>query len=70
MKGNMEPILKKYLERVIHDNRTVDSRGVMQVQRIIQLDLDEIYINLTAKLSGEKKGKLEWKDQEICKKRQ
>ena len=56
MKENMEPILKKYLERVIQDDKTVDSRaGVMQVQRIIQLDLDEIYINLTALLSDERK---------------
>lgn len=47
----MEPILRKYLEKVAQTYGIVDSRGVMQVYRIVELPLDEVFVNLTARLS-------------------
>jgi hypothetical protein len=44
----MQPLLKRYLETIVHKNKTIDARGVMQVQRIIELELEEIFISLTA----------------------
>ncbi|MGI0028705.1 MAG: hypothetical protein ACREAQ_03205 [Nitrososphaera sp.] len=47
----MEPILRKYLEKMAQTYGIVDSRGVMQVYRIVELPLDEVFVNLTARLS-------------------
>ena len=44
----MKSALKKYLEKVKEQNRYIDSKGVGQMQQIVKLDLDEVYVQLTA----------------------
>ncbi len=48
----MEKVLEKYLDKIIEQNRIIDARGVMQVSRIVELELDEIYVNLTARIGA------------------
>ncbi|MCP5459597.1 MAG: hypothetical protein H6971_08235, partial [Gammaproteobacteria bacterium] len=49
----MEPMLERYLRKIKSDYGTVDARGVMQVRRIVELPLDEVFVSLTAKLEGD-----------------
>jgi HEAT repeat protein len=47
----MDAILERYLEKIKKEYRAVDARGVMQVSRIIELPLDEIFVGLTVQLT-------------------
>ncbi|MCP4698045.1 MAG: hypothetical protein GY862_14505 [Gammaproteobacteria bacterium] len=44
----MHKTLKHYLNELIRDNQNIDARGVMQVHRIVELNLDDIFVELTA----------------------
>ncbi|MDO8208411.1 MAG: HEAT repeat domain-containing protein [Gallionella sp.] len=46
----MQPVLNRYLDKVIKDNQTIDARGVMQVNRMIELTMDEVFINLSVRM--------------------
>lgn len=48
----MQPVLSRYLDKVIKDNQTIDARGVMQVNRMIELSMDEVYVNLTVRMGS------------------
>ena len=54
----MTPLLQRYLKEVIKTSQSIDARGVMQVQRWIELNLDEIYVSLTVHLGREPAGPL------------
>lgn len=46
----MSQILQAYLHCLIQNSRFVDARGIQQMQRLIQLTLDDIYVGLTMRL--------------------
>jgi len=46
----MQSVLSRYLDRVNKDNRTIDARGVMQVNRMIELTMDEVFIDLSVRM--------------------
>ena len=48
---NASSVLDRYLEKVIQENRTIDARGVMQVNRMIALSMDDVFIHLTVRMS-------------------
>ena len=52
----MSDVLKRYLEKLIHDHRRIDARGVMQVNRMIELTLDEVFIDLTVRMGKAERG--------------
>ncbi|HZW25201.1 MAG TPA: HEAT repeat domain-containing protein [Gallionella sp.] len=52
----MSPVLQRYLDKVIKDNRTIDARGVMQVNRMIELTMEEVYIHLSVRMEGQNMG--------------
>ena len=51
-------VLNRYLEKLIHDHRRIDARGVMQVNRMIELTLDEVFIDLTVRMGKAEKFEL------------
>ena len=51
----MSSVLNRYLDKVIKDNRTIDARGVMQVNRMIELTMDEVFINLSVRMGHQEK---------------
>lgn len=48
----MQSVLNRYLDKIIKDNRTIDARGVMQVNRMIELTMDEVFINLSVRMGN------------------
>ena len=42
----MDALLQQYLEKLIKEHKKLDSRGVMQVTRFIELDLTDVFIPL------------------------
>ncbi|MBL8500115.1 MAG: hypothetical protein LZF64_05360 [Nitrosomonas sp.] len=46
MPSTAPSILDRYPDKVTQDNKTIDARGVMQVNRIIELSLDDILVYL------------------------
>lgn len=46
----MNSLLSEYLDKIINQSKTVDSRGVMQVNRMIDIELNDIFIELNLKL--------------------
>ncbi|MFY9259074.1 MAG: NACHT domain-containing protein [Gallionella sp.] len=54
----MSEVLTRYLEKLIHDHRRIDARGVMQVNRMIELTLDEVFIDLTVRMGKAEKFEL------------
>ncbi|MDD4962577.1 MAG: HEAT repeat domain-containing protein, partial [Gallionella sp.] len=54
----MSEVLTRYLEKLIHDHRRIDARGVMQVSRMIELTLDEVFIDLTVRMGKAEKFEL------------
>lgn len=54
----MSDVLNRYLEKLIHDHRRIDARGVMQVNRMIELTLDEVFIDLTVRMGKAEKFEL------------
>ncbi|MCG7755327.1 MAG: hypothetical protein LZF63_01550 [Nitrosomonas sp.] len=46
MPSTAPSILDRYQDKVTQDNKTIDARGVMQVNRIIELSLDDILVYL------------------------
>ncbi|MDD5057476.1 MAG: HEAT repeat domain-containing protein [Sideroxydans sp.] len=55
----MSPVLTRYLDKVIKDNQTIDARGVMQVNRMIELSMDEVFIDLTVRMGKASNGILD-----------
>ncbi|MBK7493307.1 MAG: HEAT repeat domain-containing protein [Nitrosomonas sp.] len=51
MPSTAPSILDRYLDKVIQDNKTIDARGVMQVNRMIELSMDDVFINLTVRMN-------------------
>ncbi|MER0216191.1 MAG: NACHT domain-containing protein [Nitrosomonas sp.] len=51
MPSTAPSILARYLDRVIQDNKAIDARGVMQVNRMIELSMDDVFINLTVRMN-------------------
>lgn len=49
MPSTAPSILDRYLDKVIQDNKTIDARGVMQVNRMIELSMDDVFIHLTVR---------------------
>ncbi|MDD2775981.1 MAG: HEAT repeat domain-containing protein [Gallionella sp.] len=54
----MSDVLNRYLEKLIHEHRRIDARGVMQVSRMIELTLDEVFIELTVRMGKAEKFEL------------
>lgn len=46
----MSPALQLYLQAVIQANATIDARGVLQMQQMVELMLDEVFVHLTTRL--------------------
>lgn len=46
-------MLKTYLEKVIHTNRTVDVRGMLQAEELDELALDEVFVPMNVTLPNE-----------------
>ncbi|MDP2223025.1 HEAT repeat domain-containing protein [Nitrosomonas sp.] len=44
-------VLDRYLDKVIQDNKTIDARGVMQVTRMIELSMEDVFIHLTVRMN-------------------
>ncbi len=51
MQSTATSVLDRYLEKVIQDNKIIDARGVMQVNRMIELSLEDVFIHLTARMN-------------------
>ena len=51
MPSTAPSILDRYLDKVIQDNKTIDARGVMQVTRMIELSMDDVFIHLTVRMN-------------------
>lgn len=51
MPSTAPSILDRYLDKVIQDNKTIDARGVMQVNRIIELSMEDVFIHLTVRMN-------------------
>ncbi len=51
MQSANPPVLDRYLDKVIQDNKTIDARGVMQVNRMIELSMEDIFIHLTVRMN-------------------
>ncbi|MDQ3776211.1 MAG: HEAT repeat domain-containing protein [Pseudomonadota bacterium] len=52
----MTSLLKTYLERIKDEHRKLDARGVMQMQRQVDMALDDIYVTLNARIKRESTG--------------
>ncbi len=50
--SSMSPVLKQYLESLIQANATIDARGVLQMQQVVELTLDDVFVNLTIRLDA------------------
>ena len=50
MSTDSHSVLSRYLEKVIQENSTIDARGVMQVNRMIALSMDDVFIHLTVRM--------------------
>ncbi len=55
MNSDLEPLLKRYLGKVIQDNRSIDARGVQQVNRMVELSMDDVFISLTVRIDHQDK---------------
>jgi HEAT repeat protein len=51
MPSTAPSILERYLDKVIQDNKTIDARGVMQVNRMIELSMEDVFIHLTVRMN-------------------
>ncbi|MXS84209.1 NACHT domain-containing protein, partial [Nitrosomonas oligotropha] len=51
MPSTAPSILDRYLDKVIQDNKTIDARGVMQVNRMIELSMEDVFIHLTLRMN-------------------
>lgn len=51
MPSTAPSVLDRYLDKVIQDNKAIDARGVMQVNRMIELSMDDVFINLTVRMN-------------------
>lgn len=51
----MTPVLSQYLHHLIEQFRHLDSRGVMQVARLIELDLEEVFVQLKLRTGGQER---------------
>ena len=51
MPSTIPAILDRYLDKVIQDNKTIDARGVMQVTRMIELSMEDVFIHLTVRMN-------------------
>ncbi|OQW83451.1 MAG: hypothetical protein BVN30_06010 [Proteobacteria bacterium ST_bin16] len=51
MPSTAPSILDRYLDKVIQDNKAIDARGVMQVNRMIELSMDDVFIHLTVRMN-------------------
>ncbi|MER0204443.1 MAG: NACHT domain-containing protein [Nitrosomonas sp.] len=51
MPSTAPSVLDRYLDKVIQDNKAIDARGVMQVTRMIELSMDDVFIHLTVRMN-------------------